>query len=384
MKGKEAIMSHSPFLPRRRPEFSERCRSLKEAAQLSLEEIEGFDQLSERVLTQVVLASIRTYQQKVAVGIEDSASDLLDTFKKNVTKQIFDTAAGWRAVQRDNFLYPRGCRFCFQKGNNTIVVIEQEPQVRTLSFMAGMQGDDQDLERSDQSERAFLSLPYSLFVFSFKDDMFLNVRCYWRTEPLKSLTDTVHCCVLPNIHVGGMVCLGTGTISGNISDVCESILAQFWASQFNMDLADEWWGKGRLAPAIATGRAWQEYTRTNPLFILQVPFRIHKTLKEVIEQVANGEEPSESSFRHKVSTDIDSCVAQLFHKISSYLNKTKFEKHSPKDIKESLRDHLRTSVFELIDIVVSLNHEINKLAVESEPDRRPIKQAGVLWNSRQE
>jgi len=378
-------MGHSPFLPRRRPEFTERCQSLKEAAQLSLEEIEGFDELSERVLTQVVLASIRTYQQKVAVGIEDSASDLLDTFKKNVTKQIFDTAAGWRAVQRDNFLYPRGCRFCFQKGNNTIVVIEQDPQVRTLSFMAGMQDDDQDLDRSSpHSERASLSLPYGVFVFRFNSDTFLDVRYYWRTAPLKNLADTVHCCVLPNIHVGGRVCLGDVISGQTISDICENVIGQFWSSQFNMDLADEWWGKGRLAPAIATGRAWQECTITNPLFILQVPFRIHKTLKEVIDQVADGEEASESAFRHKVSTDIDSCVGQLFHKISSYLNKTKFEKHSPKDIKESLRHHLRTSVFELIDIVVSLNHEINKLAVESEPDRRPIKQAGVLWNSRQE
>ena len=365
-------------------QFRERCEALKEAAKLSLNEIENFDQLSERVLTQVVLESIRTYQKKVAVGIEDSASDLLDTFKSNVTKQIFDTAAGWRAVQRDNFIYPRGCRFCFQRGNNTIVVIEQDPQVRTLSFMAGMQEDDQDLDdlERDRSERVSLSSPYTLFVFSFRDNRFLDVRCYWRTAPLKNINDFVHCCLLPNIHVGGRVCLGMNP-SGDIAEVCESVIAQFWTSQFNLDLADEWWGKARLAPAISTGRAWQELSRTNPLLILNIPFRVFKPLKEVIEQAVIGEEASESSFRHKVSTDIDSCVQQLFHKITAYLKKTKFDKHSPKDIKDSLRDHLRTSVFELIDVVMSLNHEVNKITVESEADRRPIKQAGILWNSRE-
>lgn len=367
-------------------QFRERCEALKEAAKLSLNEIESFDQLSERILTQVVLSSIRTYQQKVAVGIEDSASDLLDTFKSNITKQIFDTAAGWRAVQRDNFLYPRGCRFCFQKGENTIVVIEQDPQVRTLSFMAGMQDDDQDLGHLDRerSERVTLSIPYTLFVFSFRGDRFLDVRCYWRTAPLKNINDFVHCCLLPNIHVGGRVCLGSvSSITGDIADICESLITQFWTSQFNLDLADEWWGKARLAPIVSTGRAWQEMSRTNPLLILNIPFRVFKPLKEVIEQAATGEEPSESSFRHKVSTDIDSCVQQLFHKITAYLKKTKFDKHSPKDIKDSLRDHLRTSVFELIDVVMSLNHEVNKLTVESEADTRPIKQAGILWNSRE-
>lgn len=380
MKGKDA-MSHSPL---HKPEFHRRCQSLKEAAQLSIKEIEGFDQLSEYVLTKIVIESIRTYQQKVAVGIEDSASDLLDTFKKNVTNQIFDTAAGWHSVQRDSFLYPRGCRFCFQKGKNTIVVIEQDPQVRTLSFMAGMQDGDQELQRSDQSERVTLSLPYSIFVFSLNDNKFVDMRCYWRTAPLKSLTDTLHCCVLPNIHVGGRVCLGTNVL-GEVTDICslcDSLLTSYWSSQFNLDLADEWWGKTRLGPAIHTGRAWQQNTISNPLFILEIPFRIHRTLKEVIDiSSSSTEESSESYFRHKVSTNIDRCVEQLFHKITSYLKKTKFDKHSPKDIKDSLRDHLKTSVFELVDIVMSLNHEINKLTAESQVEKKTVQPAGILWRN---
>jgi hypothetical protein len=364
----------------------QRCQNLKEAAKLTLDEIEGFEQLSEKVLAQVVLEAIRTYQQKVAVGIEDSASDLLDTFKKNVVKQIFETAAGWRAIQRDNFLYPRGCRFCFQKANNTIVVIEQDPQVRTLSFMRGMQDDDQELSRTTNSDRLTISIPYTIFVFTFKDDAilkdpkFVGVRCYWRTSPLKTLNDNLHNCVLPNIHIGGMVCLGS-VHSGPISEVCESVIQSFWTSQFNLDLADEWWHKPRISPTIETGRRWQDATREDPLFILRVPFRVHKPLKEVVEVLGDGETTSDSVFRHKVTEDIDACVNSLFHKICSYLKKTKFEKHSPKDISESLRKHMKSSVEELVDIVVALQHEINNISIESEGDKK-IKQSGFFWTQR--
>jgi hypothetical protein len=367
--------------------FVQRCQSLKEATQLSLDEIEGFDQISERVLTQVVLECIRTYQKKVAVGIEDSASDLLDTFKKNVTKQIFDTAAGWRVTQRDHFLFPRGCRFCFQKGDNTIVVIEQDPQVRTLSFAAGMLDVDQEPVNTDEAQRAFLSLPYTIFVFAFTNEKFSRVKCFWRTAPLMSLNDNVFSCVLPNIHVGGDVCLGFNPNSRvtNYSEVCESTITSFWSSRFNGDLAAEWWSKSVLSSLISTGTAWEYNTRENPLFILSVPFRLHKSLKEVVDSMANSEQISESVFRHRVSTDVDSCVSQLFHKITAYMKKTKFDKYYPKDVQEPLRKHLRSSVSELVDVVMSLHHEIGEVsewanAVQSARLDKEMLAAGILWD----
>jgi hypothetical protein len=367
--------------------FVQRCNSLKEAAKLSLDEIEGFDLISERVLTQVVLESIRLYQQKVAVGIEDSASDLLDTFKKNITNQIIERSSGWRIAQRDYFLLPKGCRFCFQKGNNKIVVIECEPQVRTLSFSAGMQ-NYHDQYAGESSERATLSLPYIVFVFVFTNDKFLNVRSFWRTAPLKNLNDDLHCCVLPNTHIGGVLCLGKDVLlyssirhDSTISEVCETIIGSYWSSQFNTDLSVEWWSKQTISNKIATGILWQENTVRDPLFIFGVPFRLYKTLREVIDSTSVVEELTESVFRQSVCSDVDRCVEKLFHKITAYLKKTKFEKHSPKDIEESLKTHMKNSVTELIEVVASLHHEINKLSSEIKmPDNKPMSQVGILWS----
>jgi len=359
--------------------LSQRYQSLKEAAQISLDEIKGFDLISERVLTQIVLESIRSYQQKVSVGIEDSAADLLDTFKKNIAKQIFETASGWRVTQRDCFVFPRGCRFSFQKGINTIVVVEQDPQVRTLSFRAGMQANDHDIGVYFDSERASLSFPYSVFVFTFVNDQFTKVKFFFRSSPLKSIEDNLYCSVLPNIHIGGDVCLGDRP-SGTITEVCEKVIASFWSSQFNFDLADEWWNKSRISPLIATGEVWQEQTKTDPLFILDVPFRLWKSLREVVDGLGSSEEVSESVFRHKVHSDIDSCTEFLFHKITTYLKKTKFERHSPKDVEESLKNHLKLSVAELAEVVMSLHHEINKLSKDVKTPYKPVSKAGVFWS----
>jgi len=362
--------------------FVQRFQSLKEAAQISLDEIEGFNLISERVLTQVVLESIRSFQQKLSVGIEDSAADLLDTFKKNIIKQIFETASGWRVTQRDCFVLPRGCRFSFQRGSNTIVVVEQDPQVRTLSFRQEMQGKEVKSFSSFQSERVSLSIPYTIFVFTFANDRFTKFKCFFRSSPLKNIADNLHCSVLPNIHIGGDVCLGDKP-SGTITEVCEKVIASFWSSQFNLDLADEWWNKSRISPLIATGQVWQEYTKTDPLFILDVPFRLWKSLREVVDVLGSTEDSSESVFRHKISSEIDSCVEFLFHKITTYLKKTKFEKHSPKDVEESLKNHLKLSVAELSEVVMSLNHEINKLSAEFKTPK-PMSQAGFFWRDTNE
>lgn len=360
----------------------QRYNSLKEAAHLTLSEVEGLDLLADSVLTQVVLEAIRTYQQKLAVGIEDSASDLLDTFKLQVAKHIFETAAGWRVTQRDNFLFPHGCRFCFTRGPNTIVVIEQGPQTRSLSFVRGMQREETRNSGADSSERVSLALPYSIFILSFRQDGFQSMRYLWRTAPLKSLDDMLCVANLPNLHEGGTVCLGRiGPTGTTISETCENCVAGFWNSQFNHDLSAAWWHKDTVSPQIATGKLWAENSINNPLFILGLPFAPYKTVREVLDIItASAEEPSESVFRHKLSEQIDGCVEALFHKMTSYLKKTKFDKHSPNDIHDALKSCLKTSVSELVDVSMAVHHEIDKLGEElKEPILAP-EPAGPFWN----
>lgn len=359
--------------------LDQKCKSLKTTTLKALEETQELKSLSNHVLTQVVLESIRLYQKKVVVGIEDSASDLLDQFKQNVAKQIFELASGWKVSYQDCFLFPKGCRFSFQKGRDTVIVVEQDPQVRTLSFMQGMQQQTTPV-KNKYSERICLSLPYTIFVFSFNDDTFKDVKCFWTTSPLKSLDDNLCCCVLPNIHIGGSVCLSKQDKIGSINNVCEKVISSFWSSQFNSDLSDQWLKKGSVSSLISTGKLWEEKTREDPLFILNVPFKKYKTLRDVLYGNTSDVPVTQSVFKNKVFDQIDSCIENLFHKISNYLKKTKFEKHVPKDIEDLMKNTLKSSISELVDVVVSLDCEIEKLSLSTKPkDEKPVS-AGFYWN----
>ena len=356
------------------------AHSLKEATQLSLDEVEGFDIISERVLSQVVLETIRTYQAKLVVGIEDSASDLLDGFKQKIVNQIFDTASGWRTIRHERFIFPRGCRFCFKRGRETIVVIEQDPQVRTLTIMRGMmQNHDPNLEKIMASDRVLLSIPYSIFVFRFTDERLMATKCFWRTTPLKTFQDMLCSAVLPNIQVGGQICMPLGG-DGDITKVCEEIISIFWNSQFNCDLASEWWSKNRISEKIATGDVWRDNTLQDPLFILKVPFRVYKTLNEAVDLMAVGtEDLSEVEFKHNIAASVDNCVEGLFHKISSYVKRTKFEKHVSKNVDDLLKDYLKKSTAEFADILAVLSHEINALKMSIKTER-PVVPSGKFWD----
>ena len=92
--------------------IQQKIHSLKEAAQLTSADVST---ISDKILTQVVIEAIRTYQQKLAVGIEDSVSDLLGSFKHTAATSIIDAASGWQTTQQEGFLLPKDCRFCFRR-----------------------------------------------------------------------------------------------------------------------------------------------------------------------------------------------------------------------------------------------------------------------------
>lgn len=129
-----------------------------------------FEGLSSDILTRVVIDSITKYRQKVVVGAQDSVSDLLDSFKFSLAEAVFEVAAGWKVVNREPFLFPRGCRFCHTRGNTTIFVIEQEPQIRTLSFEGRMIGETpftgENFEPEPPPERLPMALPYVVFLIT--------------------------------------------------------------------------------------------------------------------------------------------------------------------------------------------------------------------------
>jgi len=346
-----------------------RHQHLKEAARLAAVELQTNNELVDAILSQVIIEAMKRYQQKVNVGVQDSVSDLLDTFKQKVTESVFTTSDAWTAVSGlDPFLYPKGCRFCYTRGKSTIVVIEEDPKVRSLSFERHMVGESSSSIRGSERQRVSLSLPYVVFLVFFKEGRFSSLYSGWRTRPLSGLDDLLHKPLLPNIHDNLAVCLGSTNTEGDVAAVSQKVITNFWNSRFNGDLSDVWWDKGLASDHLSSALTWAEATEENPMFILDIdlPKIIgSRTVQYLLDLLCKSEEnPDESGFRHQLSETIDQCVETLFLKIMRYFKKTKFDRHYPKDIGESLGRAAQNAVGELSDVVSVLKVEVDKLTEE--------------------
>lgn len=360
---------------------------LKEATELLLTETQTFDGLASDILTDVVIQTIHTYQEKLNVGVQDSVADLLETFKHKVAQTIFETARGWRVVNTDPFLLPRGCRYAFTKGDSTVFVIEQDPLVRSLAFPTSMLIEEHGVPGDDRTERVALALPYSIFVVHFKKSRDTNVYCGWRTAPLRSLDDVLAIPLLPNIHDNMQVCMGRDMrlVGTSMAEQCDSLLSNFWNSRFNNDLSTNWWNKHRIDRRLRTGRMWAENSEEDPLFILSVSFpqNEERSLRRTINVLTqHEEEPDENGMRHRLAEAIESSSEALFAKILRYFKKTKFDKYHPKNIKEALGQAMKTASAEVADILLAVQHELETLSAQiterrhtTRPERR-----GPMWS----
>jgi len=360
--------------------FAHRHEALQKATNLVSREVESFDGLADDILTRVAIETIKKYQQKLSVGIQDSATDLLDTFKLNVTSAIFDTANSWKLITRDPFIFPRDCRFCYQKGDSTIVVIEQGPQIRSLSFREGML--DREFSGGSGADRITLAFPYVVFLIHYRNGDYEGLYSGWRNRPLGSLDDMIYRPLLPNVHDHLAICTsGEAMLRKTIVEQSDIAITGFWNSRFNNDLSDRWWSKGSVSSQLATAHTWADASEENPLFMLDIEYSPAKTIQQMIDLVSMHETaPDEGPLRHRLSEEIDKCIEFLFHKILHYFKKTKFDRHHPKDVEEHLKGAIKQSSEEFVEVVGVLSQEIENLSKDVGLHRnKPADGRGIMW-----
>lgn len=367
------------------PQLYEKLLRLNEASQASLKESRDLKNVSNEILQKVVFETIDKYQQKLNVGIQDSVSDLVDAFKENLTEQILNTVSGWRVQQKDYFLFPRNCRFCFSKGLHDIVVIEQEPQIRSLLFDSKIVEQYFESNKRGQ-ERIPISTPYNIFVLHFKSSVFVEMYFGWRTTPLKNIDDIIYFSLLPNIHNSMAVCMGRvdGDFGNNISERTDSVIDYFWNSSFNNDLSTNWWDKWKINLNLRSAKTWSERSLIDPSFILELDFRPAKRLKSIIDIITmHVNEPSVDSLSHNLSSSINLLVEGLFKKIMHYFKHTKFEKHYPKDISDVLSRFILETLndFSALNLIIQNELEILKTKFEEEKKSPQISPKSPLWKS---
>lgn len=222
----------------------------------------------------------------------ESWGDLIRDKKDGLIQKLWEAQLeqGFNTLKGETFFYPAGTKFFYHTDATTIVVVEQQPCVRTIKYC----DDDKRISGS----RHTIALPYVIFCFMFNhrhhDCYCSNTACYFANEPLTSMDSKVANAALPNIHDNGAICFGVDEgqskfrpeksfkpTSKNIIDYVESAVAFFWGSLFNTDLNSNYNLNQIKTPSLRFDK-WEKKSQQSPSFILNVKWENQKTFREAL------------------------------------------------------------------------------------------------------
>jgi hypothetical protein len=170
------------------------------------------------------------------------------------------------------------------KGSREVVVIEFAPTIRRIIWSE---------DKSESDERAYsVAFPWTYLVVRFYNGSVDKMYVFYRNDPAQSMSADFCLPNLPNLYGQGddyKIC--TGTISGlqtdwSLEKKLDWLSRKFWDSQFNKDLRGEHWDPSRkLTGHPQSFSEWEEKSRSDPGFILKIPWRpLGKTLQQVLDE----------------------------------------------------------------------------------------------------
>lgn len=198
-------------------------------------------------------------------------------------------------------ILPNNCRFIEKLGNgNTLMVIEQQPKVRTITVDRDMtyeierhkiNGKFEEFNLDKISlERPYkftLSFPFIVYVIVTTNyNEFRSMKLFFRINPLTSLDDYLLQPCLPNINTSHDVCLGYEHRDSdfNISELVTDVIDNFWFNKFNTDynLFPKFYED---VPELCDFFTWQHYSKIDPLFIFSAKWKdAGYSLKNIIRK----------------------------------------------------------------------------------------------------
>lgn len=182
---------------------------------------------------------------------------------------------------------PLGTRFYGQKDGAKLFIIEQRPAVRRISWseMGSNTGVQQDAPKYE------LAFPFCVFGLRFSPaNAFQTGWLCYAKGPILSDSTQLYAANLPNIFWPQMtICTAQMQVDADaaapLAAKVEAFIGSFWNSQFNSDLLHLFLASSQVDERFRSKTAWQEASRTDPLFPLTVNWTKYMTVKKLIEEM---------------------------------------------------------------------------------------------------
>ena len=178
----------------------------------------------------------------------------------------------------------------YSKGRiNEVVVIEQEPHVRTLRWTNRGKSD----VSSRNTKTYSLAFPYVVVICRIERgsmEYSEYPKCYYTTSPLRSLDDRLMHTNLQNVAFGShWLCMHPETRgkSGDIAGQTYNLINELWNGVFtnNMSKEDDFHNSAQEIQAVKDVETWEKNSRKNPLFTLKTEWLdARTTLRQAVER----------------------------------------------------------------------------------------------------
>jgi hypothetical protein len=299
----------------------------------------NYDEISERIINEIVKISFGQFARKIETGAEDVAKLVVDELREKSLHAILETIVFYRSISKDEgFLFPDGTRFLFNRGSSKIVAIEQKPQVRSLTLDESLWGERRDQRGDNQIFN--LAFPYVVFV-AIVGEATERLYVYFRNKPLKSLSSNLYMAVFPNLGGCGDVCRSERTYStGDPMNVkIETLISDFWQSCFNSDLDEYWRGRTDIDNRLDLN-VWKLQSQLKPMFPCEINWTKKCTLGEAMEMSSLDNDDQVSATDQQVSTKLkgllNEAADEVSEKLNQYLSAERLERYCPRSVKKDL------------------------------------------------
>ena len=299
---------------------------------------QSFKILKEK-LTNKFISHYKKLGQELVGDVTDKAESLGREIEFALSEKIWDSFQQLKEKLDDSpQILPRNVKVAYTKGSRTVIMIEQDPQVRTVTFTGDLltrNTANQAVGTSFNGYRFNLAFPYVIFCMIFDNDRFSHMELYFRNKTLTSGREHLYLAPLPNVHrdrpvareAGSkLMCMGNDfwdkiAEENTISRQCDLIIAEFWQRSFNSHLGTG--NHDKLDSRLATFATWQAETQKDPLFILTVQWNNAKTAKGVVEAALDRRtrQGELDSIDKQIKTILDSNVTKITKGINEVCKK---------------------------------------------------------------
>lgn len=252
----------------------------------------GFVKKSRTVLKSLFETLLTKFSQEVRTV----ADEVIRGVRDNFLDEVLEKNKGLKAesevfTQKDkSFILPRGTRFFATFDDSCVLVIQQNPQVRRISFSGSFFSEDAKNSYSKKypktRRKLELAFPYVIFVVKTKGNSIKGLWVFYSNFPITDIGNHMYYPNLPNVNREHNVCMRFPRFEkeASVPLMAETVIEKFWNHCFTDKgiFHYQTMQNQKSDSQFKTVWEWEKASEENPWFVLEARWPVTERTLEFL------------------------------------------------------------------------------------------------------